>query len=46
MAHWGVHGDPVGVQRLRALIQEECGSSGQDSAFSRELVARREDHRP
>jgi hypothetical protein len=46
MAHWGVHGDPVGVQRLRALIQEECGSSGQDSDFSRELVARREEGRP
>jgi hypothetical protein len=43
MARWGIHGQPVGVQRLRAMIQEESGVKPEDNAFSRELVAQRED---
>jgi hypothetical protein len=45
MAHWGIHGQPVGVQRLRAMIQNECGAKPDDNAFSRELIAQREDRR-
>jgi hypothetical protein len=45
MACWGIHGRPVGVQRLRAMIQNECGAKPDDSAFSRELIAQREDRR-
>jgi hypothetical protein len=45
MASWGVHGEPVGVERLRALIQEECGTNSEDNAFSRELIALREERR-
>ena len=46
MVRWGVHGQPVGIQRLRAMIQEECGSKPEDNAFSRELIALREELRP
>jgi hypothetical protein len=45
LASWGVHGEPVGVERLRAQIQQECGASGEDNAFSRELIALREERR-
>lgn len=43
MARWGIHGQPVGIQRLRAMIQEECGANPEDNAFSRELIAQREE---
>jgi hypothetical protein len=46
MASWGVHGEPVGVERLRALIQKEFAASPEDNAFSRELIALREERRP
>jgi hypothetical protein len=46
MARWGVHGQPIGIQRLRERIQEECGSEPGDNALSRELTALREEHRP
>jgi hypothetical protein len=45
MASWGVHGEPIGAERLRALIQEECGVNPEDNAFSRELIALREERR-
>ena len=45
LASWGVQGEPVGVERLRALIQEECGSKADDNAFSRELIELREERR-
>jgi hypothetical protein len=41
MARWGIRGEPVGVQRLRAMIQEECGTNPEDNAFTRELIALR-----
>lgn len=46
LASWGVHGQPVGVKRLRARIEEECGGSPEGSEFSRELIALREERRP
>lgn len=46
LASWGIHGQPVGVRRLRAQIEEECGGSPEDSEFSRELIALREERRP
>ncbi len=44
MAKWGVHGEPIGIQRLRELIQQECGSKPADNTLSRELIALREEH--
>lgn len=46
LATWGVHGEPVGVKRLRAMIQEDSGSKPEDNHFSRELIALREERRP
>ena len=46
LVKWGVHGDPLGIQRLRAMIADECGTKPEDNAFSRELIALREEHRP
>jgi hypothetical protein len=46
MARWGVHGQPIGIQRLRERIQEECGSEPGDNALSRELISLREEPRP
>jgi hypothetical protein len=46
MARWGVHGQPLGIQRLRKRIAEECGSKPEDNALSRELIALREERRP
>jgi hypothetical protein len=43
MAAWGVRGEPVGVKRLRAMIQEESGIKPEDNAFSRELIGLREE---
>jgi hypothetical protein len=43
---WGVRGEPVGIQRLRAMIGDECGSKPEDNMFSRELITLREEHRP
>jgi len=43
MARWGLHGQPLGVQRLRAMIQEECGANPEDNAFSRQLIAQRKE---
>ena len=41
MQRWGIQGEPVGVQRLRTMIQNECGAKPGDNAFSRELIAQR-----
>ena len=46
MARWGVHGQPVGIQRLREMMEEDTGSKPEDNAFSRELIALREESRP
>ena len=46
MAKWGIHGQPIGIQRLRERIQEESGSKPEDNASSRELIALREERRP
>lgn len=43
MTRWGIHGEPVGVERLRDLIQEECGKNSNGNAFSRELIEAREE---
>jgi hypothetical protein len=43
MASWGIHGEPVPVERLRALIREESGASPGESGFSRELIGLREE---
>jgi hypothetical protein len=44
MATWGIQGEPVGVEQLRARIQQEGSMNSQDNAFSRELIALREEH--
>jgi hypothetical protein len=44
MAAWGIQGEPVAIEQLRARIQQECGTNPQDNAFSRELIALREEH--
>jgi hypothetical protein len=41
MTRWGIRGEPVGVQRLRAMIQAESGSNPDDNALTRELIALR-----
>jgi hypothetical protein len=41
MAQWGIRGEPVGIQQLRTMIQQECGTSPDDNAFTRELIALR-----
>jgi hypothetical protein len=46
LARWGVHGEPVGVQRLREMFQRESGGKTDNKAFSRELIALREERRP
>lgn len=46
LAGWGIHGQPVGVKRLRATIEEECRSSPEDREFSREVISLREERRP
>lgn len=46
MAAWGIQGEPVGIEQLRARIQQECGANPQDNAFSRELIALREERHP
>ena len=46
MAKRGLHGQPIGIQRLRERIQEESGSKPEDNASSRELIALREERRP
>src|SRR6516225_5059643 len=46
MATWGIHGEPLGVQRLRESIQQELGAKPDDNAFSRELIAVREERWP
>jgi hypothetical protein len=46
MAAWGIHGEPLGVQRLRVMIQQESGGKPEDNEFSRELIAQREERRP
>jgi hypothetical protein len=46
MTTWGIHGEPLGVQRLRESIQQELGAKPDDNAFSRELIALREERRP
>ena len=46
LAKWGVHGEPIGIARLRAMIADECGTKPEDNAFSRELITLREERRP
>jgi hypothetical protein len=46
MAAWGIHGEPLGVQRLRETIHQESGGKPDDNEFSRELIALREERRP
>jgi hypothetical protein len=46
MATWGIHGEPVGVHRLRETIQQESGGKPDGNEFSRELIAQREERRP
>jgi hypothetical protein len=46
LAKWGVHGRPVGIQRLREMIEADCGTRPEDNAFSRELITLREEGRP
>ena len=46
LASWGIQGQPVGVERLRAQIEKECGGSPEVSEFSHELIALREERRP
>jgi hypothetical protein len=46
MTTWGIHGEPLGVQRLRESIQKELGGKPDDNQFSHELIALREDRRP
>jgi hypothetical protein len=46
MATWGVHGEPLGAQRLRETIRQESGGKADDNEFSRELIALREERRP
>jgi hypothetical protein len=41
MASWGIHGEPLGIQRLREMIQQESGGKPDDNKFSRELIALR-----
>jgi len=45
MANWGIHGEAVGIERLRSMIQTECGANPEDNAFSRELIELREERR-
>jgi hypothetical protein len=46
MKSWGVHGEPVGAQRLSAMMAKELGARPEDNTFSRELIALREESRP
>ena len=46
MASWSIQGEPIGMQRLRKMIQQESGGKPADSEFTRELVALREERRP
>jgi hypothetical protein len=46
LATWGIHGEPLGIQRLRGMIQQESGGKPDDNEFSRELIALREERRP
>jgi hypothetical protein len=46
LARWGIYGEPVGVERLRASIRDELGGRPDDNSFSRELIELREDRRP
>lgn len=46
LASWGVAGEPIGLRDLRGMIQEESGTSSEDNAFTRELIALRADRRP
>ncbi len=39
----GIQGEPVGVQGLREMIQEDTGSTTGGNEFSRELIALREE---
>ena len=46
LATWGIHGEPLGIQRLRERIQQESGGKAKGNEFSRELIASREEGRP
>ena len=46
MASWGIAGEPIDLQQLRALIQQESRANLVDNAFTRELIALRADRRP
>jgi hypothetical protein len=42
MEQMGISGEPVGHEKLRAMI-EECGIKPEDNEFSREIIAMREE---
>ncbi len=46
MARWGVHGQPVGIQRLREMMEVEGQGNPDGKSLSRELIATREESRP
>jgi len=46
MAPRGIHGELVGVQRLRETIQHESGGKPDDNDFNGELIALSEERRP
>jgi hypothetical protein len=46
MQKWGIHGEPIDIQVLRERIQQECGTKPEENAFSREIIALREDRWP
>ena len=46
MTHWGIRGESVGAERLRAMIQQDCGTNPSEPEFSRELIRLREERRP
>jgi hypothetical protein len=42
MAELGIHGQPIGAKKLRAMLIEQ-GINPEDNAFSREIIAMREE---
>src|SRR5262245_45772003 len=37
MARWQIHGEPVGIERLREMIRRDGGNKPIDNDFTREL---------
>jgi hypothetical protein len=40
---WNIHGEPIGAQQLRELIQRETGNIPENNEFSRDLIAQRQE---